>query len=562
MEEGMTTLGSSNCTFKGSCEECGSSDANQHYDDGHAYCFSCETYTPANGDQPKGERRVSIDLQPASGEYRRLLSLWQENKRFAVPERGISPEQVKFYGVVEDLVTYAFPYFKDGDVEPCAFKVRGKESKTFRTVGDMSGVQLFGQRQHEGKRSKSIIVVEGEFDALAARQALKWTEKFDENVVSITKGASNVRKDVEQAYHFLDGYDEIIVCFDADEAGRKATADMCDIFAGKVKVMKLDPTVGKDANEYLMAGASDALTTLKINAKPFTPEGVLNADDLWEKLQSERPEALGEYPWAPLNKITYGFRPTELVTICAGSGLGKSSILREIVMHVKNTTDNKIGCLFMEESVDRTAEGFMGVDLSVPIHLPTSPIKRDHGAYKDSFDRVFRDDRLFIMDASFDTGATVDQVVARVRYMAKAMQCKVIILDHISILVSAGQHGDERRALDEIMTKLRTLTQDTGITLFAVSHLRRPEGKGHEDGAVTSVSQLRGSASIAQLSDFVIGLERNGQAEDETERNTTHIRVLKNRFSGITGPAGHLLYNPETGRLTDFEPVVAEEEAL
>jgi twinkle protein len=167
-----------------------------------------------------------------------------------------------------------------------------------------------------------------------------------------------------------------------------------------------------------------------------------------------------------------------------------------------------------------------------------------------------------IMDASFDTGATVDQVVARVRFMAKALDCKVIILDHISILVSGGQHGDERKALDEIMTKLRSLTQDTGIVLFAVSHLKRPEGKGHEEGAVTSVAQLRGSASIAQLSDFVLGLERNGQAECPTERNTTQVRVLKNRFSGVTGPAGHLLYDSNTGRLNEYTPDTEIEVAL
>ena len=204
----------------------------------------------------------------------------------------------------------------------------------------------------------------------------------------------------------------------------------------------------------------------------------------------------------------------------------------------------------------------MGVDLNTPVHLPTSAVSRKDDAYKESFDRVFGDGQIMVMDASFDTGATVDQVVARVRFMAKALDCKVIVLDHISILVSAGQHGDERRALDEIMTKLRTLTQDTGIVLFAVSHLKRPEGKGHEDGAATSVSQLRGSASIAQLSDFVIGLERNGQAEDEIERCTTQMRVLKNRFSGITGPAGSLLYNTETGRLSEFDPVEYEEAAL
>jgi twinkle protein len=469
---------------------------------------------------------------------------------------------VAFYGVVEDTITYAYPYFRAGENVPCFFKIRGKESKTFRSTGDSEGIMMFGQQAIEGKRSKRVIVVEGENDAIAARQGLKSKEQYDEHVVSLSGGAGSVRKDLQASYTFLDSYDEIILAFDADEQGRKATADMCDVFAGKIKVMQFDPAIGKDANDYVMAGKTDELKRLMWDAKPFTPEGVLSSSDLWERLSRERPESLGDYPWPPLNKLTYGFRPTELVTICAGSGLGKSSILREIVMHIKQTTDNKIGCLFMEESVERTAEGFMGVDLSFPIHLPTSPVKYGDAAYKDSFDRTFGDDQLFIMDASFDTGATVDQVVSRVRFMAKAMDCKVIILDHISILVSGGQYGDERRALDEIMTKLRTLTQDTGIVLFAVSHLKRPDGKGHEEGAVTSVAQLRGSASIAQLSDFVIGLERNGQAEDETERNTTHIRVLKNRFSGITGPAGHLLYSADTGRLTDFEPVVAEEEAL
>ena len=504
----------------------------------------------------------SVELQPRSTEFERLLGLWHERKKFAIANRGLEPAHVAFYGVVEDTITYAYPYFRQGEATPCFFKIRGKEAKTFRSAGDSDGIMMFGQQAIEGKRSKRVIVVEGENDAIAARQGLKSKEQYDEHVVSLSGGAGSVRKDLQASYTFLDSYDEIIVAFDADEQGQKAVAEMCDVFAGKVKVMQFDPAIGKDANDYVRAGKTDELKRLMWEAKPYTPEGVLSSSDLWERLSRERPESLGDYPWPPLNKLTYGFRPTELVTICAGSGLGKSSILREIVMHIKNTTDNKIGCLFMEESVERTAEGFMGVDLSFPIHLPTSPVKYGDAAYKDSFDRTFGDDKLFIMDASFDTGATVDQVVSRVRFMAKAMNCKVIILDHISILVSGGQYGDERRALDEIMTKLRTLTQDTGIVLFAVSHLKRPDGKGHEEGAVTSVAQLRGSASIAQLSDFVIGLERNGQAEDETERNTTHIRVLKNRFSGITGPAGHLLYNPETGRLSDFEPVVAEEEAL
>jgi len=143
--------------------------------------------------------------------------------------------------------------------------------------------------------------------------------------------------------------------------------------------------------------------------------------------------------------------------------------------------------------------------------------------------------------------------------MAKALDCKYIMLDHVSIIVSAQSNGDERKAIDEIMTKLRTMVEATGVSLIIVSHLKRPEKKGHEEGAATSLAQLRGSASIAQLSDMVLGLERNGQADCPIKRNTTHVRVLKNRFSGITGKAADLFYDAKTGRMYE-RPL--EEDAL
>ena len=550
----------SRCTHKGPCDECGSSDGNAHYDDGHTHCFVCGNRTYAN--ENDSQRRMSggdsmeVDLQPQSHQMEKWLDAWMRDKFTSHPSRKIQADQSEFYGVVTLGDEVAFPYFKDGEVQPCGFKVRGS-NKTFRSVGDIREAGLFGQQKYGNHDRKRIVVTEGEFDALAARTL--FSGKTD--VVSLKTGAQGAAKDFKAAYNFLDGYQEIIVCFDADEAGMAAIERVADIFAGKLRIMKLDAKVGKDANDYLTSGKGKEFSDLYWSASQYTPQGVLSKDELWERLNKERPDAMGDYPWQPLNELTYGFRPTELVTVCAGSGLGKSSILREIVMHVKDTTPNKIGVLFMEESVERTAEGFMGVDLSTPVHLPTSKVKRGDEAYKESFDRVFGDDQLLVMDASFDTGATVDQVVSRVRFMAKALDCKIIVLDHISILVSGGQYGDERRALDEIMTKLRTLTQDTGIVLFAVSHLKRPDGKGHEEGAVTSVAQLRGSAAIAQLSDFVIGLERNGQAECPIERNTTQIRVLKNRFSGITGPAGFVLYNNETGRLEEFTPL-EEDDAL
>jgi twinkle protein len=123
------------------------------------------------------------------------------------------------------------------------------------------------------------------------------------------------------------------------------------------------------------------------------------------------------------------------------------------------------------------------------------------------------------------------------------------VLDHLSIVVSGMGDGDERRMIDNTMTKLRALVEETKLGLILVSHLKRPEGKGHEEGANTSLAQLRGSAGIAQLSDMVIGLERNQQ--DFENKHRTCLRVLKNRFSGDTGIACNLIYNSHTGLMSE-----------
>jgi twinkle protein len=139
----------------------------------------------------------------------------------------------------------------------------------------------------------------------------------------------------------------------------------------------------------------------------------------------------------------------------------------------------------------------------------------------------------------------------RIRYMVRGCGCQYIVLDHLSIVVSGLGDGDERRLIDNTMTKLRALVQELQVGMILVSHLKRPDGKGHEEGAATSLSQLRGSASIAQLSDIVLGMERNQQ--DPDSKNISNIRVLKNRFTGETGLASSLKYDKATGRMSEVD---------
>jgi len=278
----------------------------------------------------------------------------------------------------------------------------------------------------------------------------------------------------------------------------------------------------------------------------YRPDGIVAGTDTWDKLVEKRNVKSIPYPWEGLNHITRGHRPYELVTITSGSGMGKSQFIREIEFDLLQRCDGNIGVLALEEDLARTTLGIMSVAANRPLHLEEdTPVDQ----LRPYWESTLGTGRYYLFDHWGSTSA--DNLLARVRYMAKALDCRYVILDHLSIVVSSQESGDERKAIDEIMTKLRTLVAETGICLFLVSHLRRSQGKAHEDGAQISLGELRGSQAIAQLSDIVIGMERDQQHENEDIRNTTTVRVLKNRYTGETGPACWLAYDRNTGRLAE-----------
>ena len=164
----------------------------------------------------------------------------------------------------------------------------------------------------------------------------------------------------------------------------------------------------------------------------------------------------------------------------------------------------------------------------------------------EGFDDLFGDKTCYLFD-SFGSN-DIDLICQRIQYMARALDIDFILLDHISILVSA-QEGDERRMLDAACTKFRTLVQELDIGLIMVSHLRRPDGRGHEDGAAVSLSQLRGSHAIAQLSDACIGLQVDPEQPDSDVRHP-HI---EEQIHWSDRRSWTLVYSRDTGRLTEME---------
>ena len=517
------------------CDKCGSSDANSLYDDGHTHCFKCGH---TEFEHQHEERSVMRDaIAPA----KKSLDIRGQIK--SIPDRGITQQTCEKFGVTQDAERHYYPY-ADPTGAIVALKLRTVADKSFSITGSFGSATLFGQHLFHGG-GKYVTVYEGELDALAGYQLTgsQWP------CVSIRNGAQAALKDCKAQYEWLNSFENIVICFDADEPGQKAAKEVAELFGQKAKIVK-HKSGYKDACEYLQAGATKEFVNEWWKAETYIPDGIVNAADLWEEVIKPEQPAQAMYPWKGLNKLLYGLRRAELITVTAGSGLGKSQFLREILYHLLKTTDWNIGGLFLEESTRKTARSIMSLHANKLLHLPDTPVTEQE--LKDAFNATLGTNRVYLFD-HFGS-SDVDNIANRIRYMAKGFDCRVIFLDHISIVVSGQDLGDERKAIDNMMTKLRTLVQELEITLICVSHLRRPQGNaGHEDGQAVSLSQLRGSGAIAQLSDAVITLERNSMAENEQERHKTKVAVAKNRFNGYTGPACDLQYVKETGRMLEME---------
>ena len=521
------------------CDACGSSDALAVYEGGTGYCFSCEkTYRGLDETVPEEINEFEDETIKKTKTY-----------TFTSPVRGIAADIFTQYSYFKDAKGVHVIQHYDSSGAIVAEK-RRFEDKTFAWSGSAKDAVPFGMNiwRSGGKR---IYITEGELDCLSVATAIKG--KYP--VISINNGAQSAKKDLSKHLDFLNSYEEIILWFDNDKPGRKAVAEVAALFTpGKVKTVDSSPY--KDANDILKAKGIAGVTKYYYEAKNFTPAGIVNANDEgFDGFMAD--DKADEVFTTPYNHVEIA--KGSITTFVSGSGMGKSTIVREIGHHLLTTLGKTVGHVALEESNAVSRRAYIGIELNKQLVKKTvwsefKGVSENQVLLKEAYAKVIGTDRLYLYNhfGSLDS----DSLINKLRFLAVGADCDVIILDHISIVVSGlDDMGDnERRVIDVLMTKLRSLVEETGVAMILVSHLRRPSGdKGHEDGVQTSLSHLRGSASIGQLSDSVIGLEGNQQ--DEEHKNERVIRRLKDREGGETGIMGMARYEAEEGRLypMDYE---------
>lgn len=501
--------------------ECNSSDGYHLYEDG-GYCFAC-------GKGDRGQRKDQDQLE----EYTRQEGEFTYGFE---PARGLTVETMKKYQIFtkynqdREPVEVFFPYSADKQTG----KVRGFQDKKIKAVGNMREASLFGMDKFPPGSSNVITITEGEYDAPSIYQLTQ------RPCVSV-RSSVTAKADCKSARDYLNSFDKIILAFDADEPGQTAARKVAELFDfNKVYSVNFDHEL-KDANGYLQKGLADELKRAWWNHKRYMPEGVLSSFQEFDNVIDDNTfsDPLGTWPYPSLQEMTGGLRPGEATLITALEGVGKTEIIRGVEHHLLATTDHNIGIVHLEENKARTVKGLAGLHLGSPVHLPDTPVSKEE--VKSALrDLVKRDDRLHVY--SHFGSDDPDVILDTIRFMASACECRVIFLDHITMLATGLVEGDERKTLDYLSTKIGQMVNDLKFHLVFISHV-------NDDG------KTRGSRNISKIANTRIDMHRDVESADPIVRNTTNLSISKNRFTSITGPARPLYFNPETFVMSETKGV-------
>jgi len=532
------------------CLVCPSSDARQVYEDGGSKCYSCERYFSSKSKQ--------VEKAPGNPSALRIKKVQPEEiAEYATrgfEARAITKAVCAHYGV-------KVSYNNDGNIDHHYYPYEGvKKYKIRRLPKEFSWTptgsdELFGQRLFSGG-GKRLIICEGECDTLAVAEASY--AKYNKFYPIVGMSSSAMADKLVEQRAWIRSFKEVVICFDEDDAGYKAQKIAAKIIGyDKVKMTKLPKG---DANEVLVEVGAHELMVCIFEAASYTPAGIIKKDAIWAAIEAA--DKVLSIPYPPclegLNAKIKGMRGGEIALFISGTGSGKSTLMREIMLHIRMTTEERIGVVSLEESPGET--GKMLSAMALNRNRANEEIPLDE--LKVGFDSVFEGDRFELLDhqGSVNDGSVID----RLEYMC-LVGCTKIFVDHITILASEGaEHLQGNEAQDKIMNDLlRLVKKYPEVWIGLVSHLRKTpnDKKSFEEGRLPSLDDIKGSGSIKQIAFDIIAFARNMTADTVSEQNSISMSVLKARTIGLTGRVPGVRYLPESGRMQALDEIIEQAES-
>lgn len=532
--------------------ECGSSDAFSWNDKGMGKCHSCGNPYPMSF---KAMKKKGLTLADWAKEKYVVTETEKINVRLVPVEtssfegiRGIDEDVCRLYGI-------QVQFDKDGNPVRYAFKHRnnvkyrtheefeaaaGLEKKEYWTKlrKDQGGSidHLFGPEFNAGS-SNRIYITEGEFDAASLYQVLGKNYP----VMSLPS-ATPSKAFYANVYDYLNSFKEIVYAGElSDDAGRAMADRMYNMFPDKTKYVSM--TEFKDANAFLMNGAEDDLKWAALKPQMYTPDNFFIGDAaVRQAILEENPYSYVPTGHSGFDKLLRGLIKGGITFIKALRGTGKTELIRYFEYGLlKNSTAN-IALLHMEEPKSLTYRAMATYELGINVRTKEDAVNNsipEEEVIKKACD-VLQDNRtiIFEMRASDEPEAILDYV----RTAATVYGAEYIFVDHVQRLAYLSKSGVEQATavLTKLGANMAQLCKELDIGVIFISQV-------NDDGRTKYAAALEEEAIVC------VKLDRDTEAEDEEERNTTKFIVDKNRPFSRLGDAGSVYYDADTTILSEVK---------
>jgi replicative DNA helicase len=233
-----------------------------------------------------------------------------------------------------------------------------------------------------------------------------------------------------------------------------------------------------------------------------------------------------------LNELSLGFCPGELWYIAARPGKGKTALALGMAAAVA-ATGARSACFFsLEMKRKELGERLISWSSGVPYKpLLTRRLSMEH--YERAIATAAQIGRypMYLDDGSTLTPA---RLRSRARKHFAALRQRhpharpgLLVVDYVQLMADDSTEGNRNDQLERISRALKILAGELGITVVALSQLKRPSDRASGE---PTLMDLRGSGALEQDADKVLFVHRE-EAEGD-ERGEAALILAKGRNAG------------------------------
>lgn len=228
-----------------------------------------------------------------------------------------------------------------------------------------------------------------------------------------------------------------------------------------------------------------------------------------------------------LDAVLGGLQETDLITIGARSGMGKTAFMLNLAMN----SHAPCGIISSEQGYRQIGERLYAIAGRVnTAAMRTGKLAAEH--FHSMGDAVnFRDwDQVRINDKA---SINVFEIARQAREWKHKHDIKILFVDYIQRIQPVDKRLPRREQIDEVVVGLKNIARELRIPVVALAQVNRSVEQRADPRP--NMSDLKESGKIEEESDVIMTLFREDYYKPETERKgIVEVDILKNRH----GPTG------------------------